>query len=79
MPSTCGLVAMTSPSHGEGRQFDPGQVYICICDEGEVTSGASFAARGHRHASELKAWCALMTLAGPEPAIFGSEGQHIIH
>ena len=28
MPSTCGLVAMTSPSHGEGRQFDPGQVYI---------------------------------------------------
>ena len=27
MPSTCGLVAMTSPSHGEGRQLDPGQVY----------------------------------------------------
>ena len=24
---TCGLVAMTSASHGEGRQFDPGQVY----------------------------------------------------
>ena len=24
---TCGLVAMTSASHAEGRQFDPGQVY----------------------------------------------------
>ena len=23
---TCGLVAMTSASHAEGRQFDPGQV-----------------------------------------------------
>ena len=28
--STCGLVAMTSASHAEGRQFDPGQVY-CFC------------------------------------------------
>ena len=27
--STCGLVAMTSASHAEGRQFDPGQVYVC--------------------------------------------------
>ena len=25
---TCGLVAMTSASHAEGRQLDPGQVYI---------------------------------------------------
>ena len=25
---TCGLVAMTSASHAEGRQFDPGQVYM---------------------------------------------------
>ena len=25
---TCGLVAMTSAAHAEGRQFDPGQVYI---------------------------------------------------
>ena len=24
--SACGLVAMTSASHDEGRQFDPGQV-----------------------------------------------------
>ena len=29
-PSTCGLVAMTSASHAEGRQFDPGQVYLFI-------------------------------------------------
>ena len=26
--STCGLVAMTSASHAEGRQFDPGQVFF---------------------------------------------------
>ena len=26
--STCGLVAITSASHAEGRQFDPGQVYV---------------------------------------------------
>ena len=25
---TCGLVAMTSAQHAEGRQFDPGQVYV---------------------------------------------------
>ena len=25
---TCGLVTMTSASHAEGRQFDPGQVYL---------------------------------------------------
>ena len=29
---TCGLVAMTSASHAEGRQFDPGQVYIWHSD-----------------------------------------------
>ena len=28
--STCGLVAMTSAPHAEGRQFDPGQVYISL-------------------------------------------------
>ena len=26
--SKCGLVAMTLASHAEGRQLDPGQVYI---------------------------------------------------
>ena len=26
--STCGLVAMTSASHAEGRQFNPGWVYF---------------------------------------------------
>ena len=34
--STCGLVAMTSAQHAEGRQFDPGQVYCC--DAGMVLS-----------------------------------------
>ena len=29
---TCGLVAMTSASHAEGRQFDPGQVYSLYAD-----------------------------------------------
>ena len=28
LSSTCGLVAMTSASHAEGRQLDPGQVYV---------------------------------------------------
>ena len=28
LTSTCGLVAMTSASHAEGRQFDPGHVYV---------------------------------------------------
>ena len=27
---SCGLVAMTSASHAEGRQFDPGQVYFSL-------------------------------------------------
>ena len=27
--TTCGLMAMTSVSHAEGRQLDPGQVYCC--------------------------------------------------
>ena len=30
LTSTCGLVAMTSASHAEGRQFDPGQVYLRV-------------------------------------------------
>ena len=28
--STCGLAAMASGSHAEGRQFVPGQVYLCF-------------------------------------------------
>ena len=31
LTSTCGLVAMTSASHAEGRQFDPGLVYLRLC------------------------------------------------
>ena len=40
--STCGLVAMTSAPHVEGRQLDPGQVYnfqqnmICVLAKGHV-------------------------------------------
>ena len=32
---THGLVAMTSASHAEGRQFDPGWVYLIMngCDQ----------------------------------------------
>ena len=30
MHGTSGLVAMTSASHAEGRQFDPGLVYIFV-------------------------------------------------
>ena len=28
LAGTCGLVAIASASHAEGRQFDPGQVYL---------------------------------------------------
>ena len=34
--STCGLVAMTSASHAEDRQFDPGQVYFATCNGGAM-------------------------------------------
>jgi hypothetical protein len=34
--STCGLVAMTSASHTEGRQFDPGQVYFLTAQDTQV-------------------------------------------
>ena len=34
--STCGLVAMTSTSHAEGRQFDPGQVYFWVPNNNET-------------------------------------------
>ena len=36
---TCGLVAMTSAQHAEGRQFDPGQVY-CLATR-NLASAAS--------------------------------------
>ena len=43
---TCGLVAMTSASHAEGRQFDPGQVYFCIrALHRNVAQGWCFACR----------------------------------
>ena len=34
--STCGLVAMTSASHAEGRQFDPGQVFCEDVQQGHL-------------------------------------------
>ena len=37
--STCGLVAMTSASHAEGRQLDPGQVYFFSGLEGAPSGG----------------------------------------
>ena len=51
--STCGLVAMTSASHAEGRQFDPGQVYFPLqCRKWEARWGeARQAERGLRRAA----------------------------
>ena len=43
-PSTCGLVAMTSAQHAEGRQFDPGQVYVwwpLLVDTGVALAGGA--------------------------------------
>ena len=34
LSGTCGLVAMTSAQHAEGRQFDPGQVYFSRSNRG---------------------------------------------
>ena len=39
--SSCGLVAMTSASHAEGRQFDPGQLYCAWQVAGAERSGSS--------------------------------------
>jgi hypothetical protein len=46
--STCGLVAMTSASHAEGRQFDPGQVYFASCGAGHHAIGYWGLAVAHR-------------------------------
>ena len=34
--STCGIVAMTSASHAEGRKFDHDPVYVCCSSDGQV-------------------------------------------
>ena len=44
--STCGLVAMTSASHAEGRQFDPGQVYSYLGKQTEARNQAIGASLG---------------------------------
>ena len=44
---TCGLVVMTSPSHGEGRQFDPGQVYAVVCRHEICLASLAGIADGH--------------------------------
>ena len=36
--STCGLVAMTSAPHAEGRQFDPGQMYHYQLQSGSASA-----------------------------------------
>ena len=38
--SSCGLVAMTSASHAEGRQFDPGQLYCSLAGDWAKGSGS---------------------------------------
>ena len=37
---TCGLVAMTSASHAEGRHFDPGQVYFAAAQSSKKSATA---------------------------------------
>ena len=134
---TCGLVAMTSASHAEGRQFDPGQVYDRLClaralfllrsarwlraTNARRTPGAEpsdsfrrtvalsrmsvkgtwcsgITSASHAEGPGFKSQCVhfmprpeetlrappllgqqSMTLAGLEPAIFGSEDQRLIH
>ena len=50
---TSGLVAMTSASHAEGRQFDPGLVYVFVFEApvcGNVEQGSDL-----QH-GELQSW-----------------------
>ena len=46
--STCGLVAMTSASHAEGRQLDPGQVYYLALSTPLQTCAPSIGQGGAR-------------------------------
>ena len=49
--STCGLVAMTSASHAEGRQFDPGQVYFFLRGARPRKNPSQWPCRAHAHAT----------------------------
>ena len=44
--STCGLVAMTSAQHAEGRQFDPSQVYDAVI--GGSSASRAFAVQSRK-------------------------------
>ena len=75
--STCGLVAMTSASHAEGRQFDPGQVYTlfwaawekCTCMLGSMLGQASTPAICWRHDGSLPGhWSFMCSQGGPQGA-----------
>ena len=46
--STCGLVAMTSAPHAEGRQFDPGQVYFWVANNNETLFDVAFSSAEQR-------------------------------
>ena len=58
---TSGLVAMTSASHAEGRQFDPGLVYLLHPKRGY------FFFQRKRGAAEGRPWTILQLLFGPLP------------
>ena len=77
-PGTCGLVAMTSAQHAEGRQFEPGQVYFHrFHRDGEQRCHAFRASPAHP--CPMHAQCAKMTRPGLEPGISGSGGRRLIH
>ena len=68
--STCGLAAMTSAPHAEGRQFDPGQVYVdlyslwgstaTVCQVVEACQSAASATRERKMSSKLSGAPALL-------------------
>ena len=82
---------MTSASHAEGRQFDPGQVYFLSIAVQKVRSkvrpgearqseaSQSSSIMGSRDAGAAYGTKKNLILAGLEPAIFGPEDQHLIH
>ena len=66
--STCGLVAMTSASHAEIRQFDPGQVYSMTVGTQRVAQSIRWVFSPCCHqASELKRY-----IGNPAAQAYGS-------
>ena len=62
--STCGLVAMTSAPHAEGRQFDPGQVYRSTTNQYTCVSSRKLLATKYTARLHVMSLCASRSSVG---------------